>query len=89
MSMIFINCQNMDLIELFKRSFWPIFPYLSILFNSNEVLPIFIAPCIFSGAVAIEEYLYIYMYFALARYYFRHTRSAKPAYLAIETALSL
>ena len=30
-----------------KGQVWPIFPYLSILFSINEVLPIFIALCIF------------------------------------------
>ena len=33
--------------------FWPLFTYLSILFNSTEVLPYFIAPCSFIGVVAM------------------------------------
>ena len=42
--MISIICQEMDLIELYhfqgqKGQGWPMFPYVSISFGSNEVLP--------------------------------------------------
>ena len=36
-----------------KPVFWPLFTYLSILFNSTEVLPYFIAPCSFIGVMSM------------------------------------
>ena len=55
LGMILINCQEMDFIELFKRSFsrsersgvahFPII--IDILFSSNEVLPKCISSCSF------------------------------------------
>ena len=62
--MILINCQEMDFIELFKRSFsrsersgLAYFPIIiDIIQYSNEVLPKFIASCSFFVVKPILSY---------------------------------